>query len=294
MTCPVIDSLIDRFPEADISIVVGPKAQGLFEGNPYFKDVLLFDKHQSFYNKVKWAWDLRKRSFDMVIDLRHTVIPLVLTPRYRTLLFRSSSKERALMAQKHLLVLKTVIPDIQRSLNKNSVFITDQQEALVSEKFISQINPQSPFFVVAPGSANPHKRWHTQGFIAVINALNKKTNFSTIFVGDQDDVLMADQIIDQVEGCCVNLCGQTSLIECATIIKKSVFGIVNDSAVLHLLSYFDVPVVALFGPSDPMRYGPWGAKGYYLTGQEKENQVFGDIRSIAPEKVIEIIFSKIL
>ncbi len=39
LTCPVIDALIHRFPLASVSIVIGPKAQGLFEKNPYINFV---------------------------------------------------------------------------------------------------------------------------------------------------------------------------------------------------------------------------------------------------------------
>jgi ADP-heptose:LPS heptosyltransferase len=44
-------------------------------------------------------------------------------------------------------------------------------------------------------------------------------------------------------------------------LSGSSFVLANDSAPMHLASYLDVPVLALFGPSDPKKYGPWGANG---------------------------------
>ena len=47
LTFPVIDILKEELPAAQLSVVVGPKAVSLFDDNPYIKEVIIFDKHQS-------------------------------------------------------------------------------------------------------------------------------------------------------------------------------------------------------------------------------------------------------
>ena len=57
----------------------------------------------------------------------------------------------------------------------------------------------------------------------------------------------------------INLCGRTSLLQLAAVLAGADLALVNDSGIMHLASYLDRPVVALFGPTDPFYYGPWGS-----------------------------------
>jgi ADP-heptose:LPS heptosyltransferase len=62
----------------------------------------------------------------------------------------------------------------------------------------------------------------------------------------------------------LNLCGRTSLVQLAELFRRCSFAIVNDSAPMHLASYLNVPVLALFGPTDPQKYGPWGENSHMI------------------------------
>ncbi|MCX7661790.1 MAG: hypothetical protein N2Z79_03800, partial [Candidatus Omnitrophica bacterium] len=79
----------------------------------------------------------------------------------------------------------------------------------------------------------------------------------------------------------------------------------NDRAVLHLGSYLNVPIVAIFGPTDDIRYGPWSEKSFVVKKEifcrpcKKAHCRFGTVecmRLIKPEDVllaIKIILNKI-
>jgi ADP-heptose:LPS heptosyltransferase len=81
-----------------------------------------------------------------------------------------------------------------------------------------------------------------------------------VFVGDQPDRAVAETICRRMTAPAVNLCGRTTLPQLAVILSRSLLAVVNDSAPMHLASYLDVPVLALFGPTDPRAYGPWSKK----------------------------------
>jgi len=114
------------------------------------------------------------------------------------------------------------------------------------------------FVVVAPGAADGKKRWTEEGFTDVIRYLRQGFTGSVVVLGDRKDARIAAQILKNIPGGIVNLCGLTSLKELSYIISQARLAVVNDSGIMHLASYFDVPTVALFGPTDPGRYGPWG------------------------------------
>ena len=57
----------------------------------------------------------------------------------------------------------------------------------------------------------------------------------------------------------INLGGQTSLLELACLYKKAQMVITTDSGPMHLAAAVETPVIALFGPTDPARTGPYGS-----------------------------------
>jgi len=66
----------------------------------------------------------------------------------------------------------------------------------------------------------------------------------------------------------------------------------NDSAVMHLASYFDTPVLALFGPTNPLHYGPWGKNGCFLQAAQYNEKGEGLIGAITPDDVLRTIKDK--
>ena len=121
------------------------------------------------------------------------------------------------------------------------------------------------YVVIAPGAADQAKRWTERGFAEVCYFFMKKHYMGIVFVGDENDGSIVQRIYEILqEESVMNLCGQTNLLQLAAILKKSSMAIVNDSAPMHLASYLDVPVLALFGPTDAVQYGPWGAQSHYI------------------------------
>src|SRR5258707_913331 len=55
----------------------------------------------------------------------------------------------------------------------------------------------------------------------------------------------------------VSMAGKADLRQLAFILKNAKLAVTHDSGAMHLAGYFKVPVVALFGPTDPYFSGPW-------------------------------------
>ena len=87
LTTPVISILREHFPSSCIKVLVGPKGLSLFENCKTVDEVIIFDKHVSWLKQVNFVLKLRKEKFDLVVDLRNTVIPLLIGARFRTSLF---------------------------------------------------------------------------------------------------------------------------------------------------------------------------------------------------------------
>ena len=81
-----------------------------------------------------------------------------------------------------------------------------------------------------------------------------------VLAGDQKDKTVSARIAASFSDGVIDLCGQTTLVELAGVIERASLSVTNDSGIMHLVSYFDRPVVALFGHTDPFFYGPWSSR----------------------------------
>lgn len=263
LTLPVMDILIRDFPRASFSVVVGPKAQTLFKDNPSIHKVHIFDKKQAFWKTIQWVVSLCGERFDLVVDLRNTAIPFLIFPRYRTS-WLAGKNAGGHMKYKHLQRLRGVYPYDSESQKRYALSVPPADEAHVRGLLRAAWGSVSPYVVVAPGAANEAKRWTSHGFIEICCHLMLRDQVKIVFVGDEHDRRGAERIAEVLGGEALNLCGRTTLVQSAAVVQNAVMVLASDSAPMHLASYMDVPVLALFGPSDARKYGPWGLDGHYL------------------------------
>ena len=263
LTLPVIDILLRDFPEAKLSVVVSPKAQALIKGNPYFHRVYVFDKRQPWWRTIPWVIHLLQRRFDLVVDLRNTAIPFLIAPRYRTPA-AIEQKADTHMKNKHLQRLLTVYHYAAESDEKLALVVPAKEAEFMRQTIENAFGKNPSYIVVAPGAADQTKQWPAQGFIEVCYQLMKRYNVPMVLVGDENDRLASSKITETLGAGALNLCGRTTLTQLAAVIQRAQLVLANDSAPMHLASYLDVPVLALFGPTDARKYGPWGAKGRFI------------------------------
>ncbi len=267
LTFPVIDILRTDFPKAEISVVAGPRAETLLRGNPHLENVFVFDKRQSFLKNICFMGKLRKENYDLVVDLRNTAIPFFIGGRYRTS-FWDYKKNNVHMRLKHLNRLRTIYPYSAQAQEKYSLFIPEKDRIYIGQLLEGEICVDvKKNIVVAPGAANHDKRWTQKGFQEIGDYLVKQ-GANIIFVGDQNDREFAQGIQERMREHSVNFCGRLTLIQLAELCKRASLVISNDSAPMHLASYLDRPVLAVFGPTDPQKYGPWSKKSYFLHKNE--------------------------
>ncbi|HTJ97169.1 MAG TPA: glycosyltransferase family 9 protein, partial [Rhodocyclaceae bacterium] len=78
--------------------------------------------------------------------------------------------------------------------------------------------------------------------------------------GDKDELAYVNAIAQQLPTHCLNLAGQLSLAESADLLKRAVLYVGPDTVMTHMAAATGVPTIALFGPSNPVKWGPWPAQ----------------------------------
>ncbi len=257
LTFPVLDVLHTRFPLARISVIVGPKAAGLLAHIPWV-DVVPYDKKMSWQAKGRWLLSIRQKHFDLMVDLRNSMLPFLLDAT--TVTCPSFSRSRVHMRQKHLERLRGILDDASCVIaERPCLFLTPQQGKAVDRL----LHGLKDYAVVAPGAADQRKRWPEECFLKVVLHLRRR-NKVVVLLGDQQDALAGSRIAARAGEGVMDLCGKTRLQELLPVISRASLAVTNDSGIMHLASYADKPVIALFGPTDPSFYGPWSTRSVAL------------------------------
>jgi ADP-heptose:LPS heptosyltransferase len=257
LTFPVFDVLRDEFPDAEIDIVMGARAVPLFEHNPNIHKIWIYKKKQPLPRLLGWLKELRDRRYDLVVDLRHTAIPLFIGAKNKTS-FLVSHRPDQHKRDVHLYRLKEIFDFPNKERAKNAVFLTDE----VAHSIPGQWGTN--FIILSPGAANHNKRWPTVKMAQLADFLSEQYHSRVIFVGGADDKTIVRTIQDKMKTQSTDLSGDLTLLQLAHMITRCRLFIGNDSGPMHLASYLGKPVLALFGPTDPKLYGPWSPHAHFI------------------------------
>lgn len=253
LTTPSLDLVRRFFGKAHITVMVGPRAVEVFEDHPQIDRLWIYDKAISLWQKIPLLMKLKAEKFDLVVDLRNTLIPLFIQPRYATPLIRRRVSGHAI--HRHLDRLRTlgiegcssfVLPD--RAEDQKHV------EDLMLQK---NVDENKSLVLLAPGAANRLKRWDLIKFKALGERLRMGKNLEIAIVGPKEDKDEFDLAFPPSQW--INLVGELSLMQLGSLIKKAKLLITNDSGPMHLATALRTRVLAIFGPTDPKIYGPYGA-----------------------------------
>ena len=109
--------------------------------------------------------------------------------------------------------------------------------------------------VMAPGTNWETKQWRSDAFAEVArHFLDKK--FAVALIGSGPEHAVCAEVARLAPGA-INLAGETTLTELAALVRSGTICVTNDSGPMHLAVALDRPVVAVFGPTDPIWAGPY-------------------------------------
>jgi heptosyltransferase III len=115
-----------------------------------------------------------------------------------------------------------------------------------------------PYVVLHPLPQFTYKRWTLEGWIAVGRYL-QDSGYQLVFSGGlgQEEIDYVTHIASHLPAVAFNLAGQVSLPELTHIIASAKLFIGPDTGTTHLAAATGIPVITLFGPSNPVKWAPW-------------------------------------
>jgi lipopolysaccharide heptosyltransferase I len=122
------------------------------------------------------------------------------------------------------------------------------------------------YAIVNPGATWFTKRWPPELFGEVAKGLIERHGLSVVIPWAGADEHKAGQIIARIGGPRALVAPDTDLRQLAALTMQSVLFVGNDTGPLHLAVALNVPSVAIFGATDPLRNGPYGSMNRMQTG----------------------------
>jgi lipopolysaccharide heptosyltransferase II len=115
------------------------------------------------------------------------------------------------------------------------------------------LSNSQPFAVLMPGANWDTKRWDPAKFEALATPLRERFGLQSVVAGGPDTIDLARQIPSAL-----NLAGKTNLPQLVALLQRASLVIANDSGPMHIAAALNRPLVTIFGPTNPIRTGPYG------------------------------------
>lgn len=134
----------------------------------------------------------------------------------------------------------------------------DPHDHQTVERWLAEagVRPDERLIGIHPGGARASHRWPWCSFAAVARVLEARDMTRIVLTGSGEERRLTEQIAGELRRPLVTA-GELSLGQLAWLFRRCQVVIANDSGPMHLAATLRVPLVAILGPTDPQRYGPY-------------------------------------
>jgi ADP-heptose:LPS heptosyltransferase len=264
-----------------ISWLIRPEFAPLLKNHPHLTETILFDRKflgKAWFNPRAMAallsliWRLNRSKFDIVIDLQGL---------FRTAAFAwlSGCKRRFGMAGAgefaHIFYTHKVAQD-KDCIHLVDYYLKIVQAAGASKTDVQFLLPTDPvavdsvnrllktkgikpgsFAVFVPTSAHEDKCWPVERFAALADKISSQFHLSILATGAASEKSTVERLRNAASVSITNLAGVTSLSELVALLKAARLVVSNDTGPGHIAAALGVPVVLIFGPTNPARVHPY-------------------------------------
>jgi ADP-heptose:LPS heptosyltransferase len=263
-----------RFPQSRLTWLVEPKCADLVQMHPQLDEVLIFERRWHPAPVMDLARALRRRHFDITLDLqRHLksgVFSRLSRARRRIGFHRRNAKElNWVFNNEHIPACPESLPKIRHYLKFVEALgaaVPPQLDFGLGHVAIAGAPPQiralsRPFIAVALGSSWPSKDWHAEGYRTLIDRVLTSGKLAIVLTGDGSQVPLAAGLVSALNRPeLIDLTGRTTIPQLAAVLKAARAAAGPDCGSAHLAAAVGTPYVSLFGPTDPSRTAPHGGE----------------------------------
>lgn len=274
LVTPLLRSLRQAYSQAIIDVLVYDNKGGMLEGNSDYNTLIAVAEHPNFGQYKRLLTQIFRR-YDLAISTlagdRPIIYALLAAPIRIAVVppprWQDSWKRWLIQAwteldneQTHTVIQNLRLADLL-AIPRHYSLVLPQSSHDVDKK-LSQLLPfswQTQTFAVLHLLPMWHyKRWILTGWKQLIHYLTQ-SGLRVILTGSSSQAEQAylSQVLLYKPDIVMSVAGKLSFAEVAQLIKASQIYIGPDTAVTHLAAATGIPTIALYGPTNPLKWAPW-------------------------------------
>ncbi len=271
LATPLMRSVKRAWPDTALDVLVFEGTQGVITANPDIRRVLTVPERPSWLTHLAFLFRMA-RQYDIALSTLHGDRPTLyafLAGRFRAGLLNATRREswkRSLLHRwapfdnwnTHTVLMNLALAGELGIEPRPEVVISWRAEDAARVDTLLGIAPAGPLAVLHPYPRFNYKMWHRAGWIETAAWLAAR-GYRVILSGGADPAETA-YVADLARGMpanTINLAGKFTLAEAGCLVGRAAVFLGPDTALTHMAAALGVPTVAFYGPTDPVKWGPW-------------------------------------
>ena len=277
MTLPALEAVRENFPKSMLAVLARPWVIPLLESHPAVDKILPLRKGNGplsdLVEILRVAGHIRQERFDLAILFQNAfeaaLIAYLGGIKYRVgygkngrrfLLSHPITQSNEIMknhqVEYYLSILKRM--GCEAKSKDPELFVSEKHQEKVRHILLKLGIEKDDFLLgLGPGAIfGPAKRWPPERFAAIGNMAAEKWGAKVLLFGSIGEMDICSKVAQGMKYPAIDLCGQTRLGEVMALIRKCRLFVSNDSGLMHVAAALNVPLVAIFGSTNPVTTGP--------------------------------------
>lgn len=284
LLAPSVRAIRKQFPQSHITMLCSPLNKSIVERWDFIDEYIVFD----FTAYVKFPWRcaalllrLRNMMFDTVLDFETwpRIMPILeyftgaktrigfnVPRQWRHFLFTHvvkhvQKRHEALCFSDIVKASGVSVEDFSMNLPVESHDLDTINRLLIDKG----LDNGKQFVIIHPGCGvhGYYRRWQEEKYAQIADYIIEKHNIAVIVTGSRDDAAITAKMISLMKHKAIDLSAQTSLPAIWALIRRSLFVVCGNTGILHMAAAENKRTIAIHGPTDPAKWGPWG-KGHII------------------------------
>jgi heptosyltransferase II len=280
MAMPALRAARGRFPDANISILARPYVADIYRSQNICDELISYDPqgpHAGLSGRERLAQELRKQKFDVAMLLQNAFDAAWLA-------WRAGIPERIGYARdgRSLLLTKKIpvpklgeIPaheqfyylellrragwiDSPPGASFVTLDVSEEHHRRAEETLLSAgARPNTVRIALGAGASyGSAKCWPPDRFADFVNRFRLQADADVVLFGTVAEQQVSEAIAAGIKGSSISLVGKTAIAALPALLSRCHFFVGNDSGAMHVAAAVGLPVVAIFGPTDPHGTAP--------------------------------------
>jgi heptosyltransferase-1 len=273
---PTLSAIKKKYPYARLSWIVDERCFEILEGNPFLEKIFIWDRRQK---SIKYYIDLmkslRRQKFDLSIDL-HGLAKSAMLVKLAGAKFKIASSSTNGMREFSWLFSKEIKSSSHHCVERHfkvakylgccdninyPIYIPEESFRAAKDKLTKENVNLEKIVGIHPGGGWISRRWGTSKYAGLSKRLNNELHANVVLVGGKEggssERGINEEIVSESNVNITDMTGKFTLKELCAFLKMCKVFVGNEAGPIHIATALNVQTVAILGPTDANRTGPY-------------------------------------